>query len=58
VAGLSERRLCGRDFLLLYAFPNFLFHLCMAYAILRQQGAAIGKQDFDFFHVYPEGFFF
>ena len=26
--------------------PNTSFHLCMAYAILRHNGVALGKMDF------------
>lgn len=29
-----------------FALPNFFFHLSMAYAILRQRGAPLGKRDF------------
>lgn len=29
-----------------FGFPNFYFHLVMAYAILRNQGVALGKVDF------------
>lgn len=58
VAGFAHWQLKGRDFLLLYAFPNFLFHFNMAYAILRRRGMDIGKGDFDSFHRYPEGFSF
>lgn len=36
----------GRDFLLFFSLPNFLFHVTTAYDILRQQGAPIGKMDF------------
>ena len=36
----------GLDYLREYAFPNFYFHLSMAYAILRNQGVALGKNDF------------
>lgn len=35
-----------------FALPNMLFHLSMAYAGLRHGGMAIGKADFDGFHVY------
>lgn len=41
------------EFLFQYALPNFFFHLTAAYAILRHQGVAIGKADFDGFHQYP-----
>lgn len=34
------------DFLLSFSLPNFFFHASMAYAILRNQGLAIGKLDF------------
>ncbi|PWJ18165.1 DUF1993 family protein [Jannaschia seohaensis] len=35
-----------------FALPNMLFHLSMAYAGLRYAGMAVGKADFDGFHVY------
>jgi len=53
--GQATVSLPGRDFLLHYALPNFFFHLGMAYAILRQAGVALGKADFDGFHVYAGG---
>lgn len=34
------------DYLLSFAMPNFYFHASMTYAVLRAQGAAIGKRDF------------
>lgn len=52
-AGEAMLELDGLTFLQQYALPNFFFHLSSAYAILRQFGAAIGKQDFDGFHRYP-----
>ncbi|MCY0912056.1 DUF1993 domain-containing protein [Massilia sp. H27-R4] len=51
-AGEALVTLPGQAFLLQYALPNFFFHLTTAYAILRQGGLAIGKADFDGFHVY------
>ena len=42
----GERRLKGRNYVLSYAVPNFYFHLCMAYAILRKEGVQIGKLDY------------
>ncbi|MEO5928062.1 MAG: DUF1993 domain-containing protein [Patescibacteria group bacterium] len=36
----------GFDYAREYALPNFLFHVVTAYAILRKQGAVIGKEDF------------
>ncbi len=52
-AGQAQLALDGHTFLLHYALPNFIFHLSSAYAILRHQGLAIGKQDFDGLHQYP-----
>jgi hypothetical protein len=39
-------RFNGRDYLTSYALPNFFFHVTTAYAILRNQGVALGKPDF------------
>ncbi|MGI9168783.1 MAG: DUF1993 domain-containing protein [Caulobacteraceae bacterium] len=36
----------GRDFLLLFSMPNFLFHVTTAYDVLRNQGVPLGKMDF------------
>lgn len=52
-AGEALVSLPASEFLLQYAFPNFFFHLSMAYAILRSRGVVIGKADFDGFHAYP-----
>jgi uncharacterized protein len=52
-AGDAELLLPAHEFLCQYAMPNFLFHLSMAYAILRAQGVPLGKGDFDGYHVYP-----
>jgi len=51
-AGNALVGLPAPEFLLHYALPNFFFHLTMAYAIMRAQGVAIGKADFDGFHAY------
>ncbi len=40
------------DYLTLFALPNLWFHLSIAYAILRTQGAPVGKADFDGLHRY------
>ena len=58
VAGFSELEQEGATFLHLFGMPNFLFHTGMAFAILRANGAAIGKADFDGLHDYPPGFSF
>jgi hypothetical protein len=57
-AGFAVKEFDGRDYVLSYAMPNFFFHVSMAHAILRSEGVAIGKQDFDGHHRYPAGFTF
>jgi len=52
-AGEAKITLPAPEFLFQYAIPNFFFHLSVAYALLRQQGVPLGKQDFDGFHAYP-----
>ena len=51
-AGDALVSLPGPEFLYQYALPNFFFHLTAAYAILRHQGVALGKEDFDGWHAY------
>jgi len=36
----------GMDYLTRMVLPNFFFHVTIAYAILRQNGFALGKRDF------------
>ena len=36
----------GKDFLLGFSIPNFLFHVTTAYDILRAQGVPLGKADY------------
>lgn len=36
----------GLDYLLRWVIPNVLFHVTTAYAILRQSGVEVGKNDF------------
>jgi hypothetical protein len=36
----------GADYLNGFVLPNFYFHLTTAYAILRHNGAPLGKMDF------------
>jgi hypothetical protein len=43
----STRIFTGETFLLAYVLPNLFFHVGMAYAILRQRGFALGKQDYE-----------
>ncbi|MDO9222989.1 MAG: DUF1993 domain-containing protein [Caulobacter sp.] len=42
----AEMRFTGAQFLTGFALPNFFFHISMAYALLRANGAPIGKMDF------------
>lgn len=42
----AEMRFTGAQFLTGFALPNFFFHVSMAYALLRANGAPIGKMDF------------
>jgi hypothetical protein len=44
----GEMNLTGTSYILSYAIPNFYFHLCMAYAILRKEGVPVGKSDYLF----------
>lgn len=57
-AGRADIALPADEYLNLYILPNFYFHFSMAYAIARNQGAAIGKGDFDGYHAYAPGFSF
>lgn len=57
-AGFADLTFEPMDYFLMYTFPNFMFHYCMVYAILRKSGVEIGKADFDGFHKYPRGFDF
>jgi hypothetical protein len=45
-AGPRELHFNGRDYVLHFALPNFLFHCTTAYGILRHNGLEIGKRDF------------
>jgi hypothetical protein len=38
--------IAGDDYLLQIVVPNALFHITMAYAILRHNGVELGKRDF------------
>ncbi len=57
-AGFAEHEFNGHDYYLMYALPNFLFHLNMVYAIARNQGVPLSKADYDGYHQYPQGFSF
>ena len=55
-AGFADLEQSGAEYLQHFALPNLWFHLSMAFAILRAQGAPVGKAEFDGLHVYPPGF--
>lgn len=42
---LGELRFGAREYIANFALPNFFFHASMAYAILRDAGAPLGKGD-------------
>jgi hypothetical protein len=52
-AGNAAVSLQAPEFLFQYMLPNFFFHLSVAFSILRSQGIAVGKEQFDGFHSYP-----
>ncbi len=43
---MGENYVIGKEFVTQLAIPNFMFHVVTAYAILRKEGVALGKQDF------------
>jgi uncharacterized protein len=45
-AGERTLEFKGLDFLQHWAIPNVLFHVTIAYAILRHNGVELGKRDF------------
>lgn len=46
VSWAPDKLLGGEDYLSQMTIPNTYFHVAMAYAILRHNGADIGKMDF------------
>jgi uncharacterized protein len=44
--GDTQYKMSGKDYLFNFALPNFYFHLTAAYAILRQHGVALEKEDY------------
>ena len=46
VPGKGDRMFTAEGFLLSFSLPNFHFHAATAYAVLRAQGAPVGKMDF------------
>lgn len=39
-------KMTGKEYILKYAIPNFFFHVCMTYAILRKEGVDVGKNNY------------
>ena len=44
--GTRRMDFTAEDFILTFSLPNFYFHSSSAYAILRNQGLAVGKMDY------------
>lgn len=44
--GRDPLRMDGQSYLLHFILPNLFFHGSIAYAILREAGVALGKEDF------------
>ncbi len=42
----KEKKLSGQAYLSSYGLPQFFFHVTTTYAILRHNGAPIGKKDY------------
>lgn len=42
----GEQRFVGQDYLLQFLLPNLFFHASIAYALLREAGVPLGKDDF------------
>ncbi len=45
-SGGNDKSFKGSDYIGLWAFPNFFFHIATAYNILRHNGLEIGKGDY------------
>jgi hypothetical protein len=44
--GDAQHKMSGQEYLFNFALPNFYFHLTAAYAILRQHGVPLEKEDY------------
>jgi len=42
----QEMTFTGRSYTLTFGVPNFLFHVAMAYALMRHRGVQLGKVDY------------
>lgn len=43
---VQDHKYTGKSFVTEFALPNFFFHVCTAYAILRMHGVPLGKGDY------------
>lgn len=46
MAGETELKFPGAEYLAVFVMPNFYFHMTTAYNILRQNGVELGKRDY------------
>lgn len=44
--GTTERTFSANEYLMMFALPNFYFHITTAYDILRHNGVGVGKLDY------------
>jgi Uncharacterized protein conserved in bacteria len=44
--GPAERTFSASEYLMVFALPNFYFHITTAYDILRHKGVSVGKLDY------------
>jgi hypothetical protein len=44
--GQAEKTFTASEYLMVFALPNFYFHITTAYDILRHNGVELGKLDF------------
>ncbi|KFY90229.1 hypothetical protein V498_06086 [Pseudogymnoascus sp. VKM F-4517 (FW-2822)] len=42
----GDQKFTGLSYVNTFAVPNFYFHMCMVYAILRKEGVPVGKLDY------------
>ena len=44
--GNGEQKFTSLSYVTTFAIPNFYFHICMVYALLRKEGVPVGKGDY------------
>ncbi|MCJ1307697.1 hypothetical protein MMC25_001345 [Agyrium rufum] len=42
----GDNKFTGLSYVNTFAIPNFYFHMCMVYALLRKEGVPVGKLDY------------